>query len=160
MRLLLLVIFVFQFSFAHKLNLFLTQEKEKVFASAYFASGSFCKNCDIKVEDEKGVILQKGKTNKNGEFIITNLAPKIIVSVESLGGHGAKDTLKTNITKKENKMVDKNILNLEEEILRLKSENKMLKEKIEQNEILKMIFALFIIVGIFFFLKKIKRKNE
>lgn len=160
MKLFLLVILFFEFSFAHKLNLFLTQEKEKVFASAYFASGSFCKNCDIKVEDEKGVILQKGKTDKKGELIITNLAPKIIVSVESLGGHGAKDSLIINTIKKENKINDKTISKLEEEILRLKSENKMLKEEIEQNEILKMIFALFVIAGIFFFLKKIKRDNE
>ncbi len=160
MRLFLLVVLLFQFSLAHKLNLFLTQEGEKVYASAYFASGSFCKNCDIKVEDEKGLLLQQGKTDKKGEFIITNLAPKIIVSVETIGGHGEKDSLITNITKKDNKSDNKNISNLEDEILRLKSENKMLKEQIEENETLKMVFALFTIIGIFFFLKKIKRDNE
>lgn len=157
MKIVLFLLLFVSFVFSHKLNLFLSQEGDKVYASAYFATGSFCKNCEITVRDVKGDIIQNGKTNRSGEFIITKLAPKIFVDVKTIEGHGAKYILDIEqvVEKKEEKTQE--ISELMKEIERLKTQNKLLQEKVDQNELLKMIFALFIIAGIFFVLKRIKK---
>lgn len=156
MRILISIFLLISFSFAHKLNLFLIQEGDEVYASAYFASGSFCKNCELTVKNANGEVIQEGKTDKKGEFIITKLASKIIVDVKTAEGHAAKYTLNIKeITGK--KEESKEINELKQEIAKLKSENKLLKEKLEQNELLKMLFALIVIAGIFLLLKRIKK---
>ena len=157
MRIILFLFVFISIAFSHKLNLFLNQEGDKVYASAYFASGSFCKNCDITVKDGKGKLIQSGKTDKKGEFIISSLAPRIFVDVKTAEGHAAKYILniEEEVLKREEKA--KEIEELQVQIGKLKSENKLLKEKVEQNELLKMIFALLVIVGIFFILKRVKK---
>lgn len=161
MRIITLVFFIFiSLAFSHRLNLFLNQESNKVYASAYFATGSFCKNCDITVRNQKGKLIQSGKTDEKGEFIITKLAPTIFVDVKTLEGHAAKYILNIEDIKEKKEVKIKEIDELKGEINRLKSENKLLKEKVEQNELIKMIFALLVILGIFFILKKIKKKDE
>lgn len=157
MRVVLLILLFINFSFAHKLNLFLNQEENKVYASSYFASGSFCKNCDINVKDEKGNLLQSGKTDSNGEFVISNLSNEIFVEVKTAEGHGASSSLKVEKVAVKQLVDSKELEALKEENARLKSEVKALKEKDEQNELIKMIFALLVIVGIFFLLKRIKK---
>lgn len=150
--------FIFaSFAFSHKLNLFLTQEDNRVYASAYFATGSFCKNCEIRVKNKEGEILQSGKTNREGEFIITKLASWIYVEVKTPEGHAAKSELSINEIRNKKEENTKELNELKKEIERLKSQNKLLQEKVDQNEIFKMIFALFIIAGIFFILKRIKK---
>ena len=157
MRVVFLIFICVSFAFSHKLNLFLNQEGDKVFASSYFATGSFCKNCEITVRNGKGKLIQTGKTDDKGEFIITKLAPRIFVDVKTIEGHAAKYILNIEeiSSKREEKI--KEINDLKEEISKLKRENKLLKEKVEQNELLKMVFALFVIAGIFFVLKRIKK---
>lgn len=157
MRVVLLILIFINFSFAHKLNLFLNQEENKVYASSYFASGSFCKNCDINVKDEKGNLLQNGKTDSNGEFVISNLSNEIFVEVKTAEGHGANSSLKVEKVEVKKSVDSKEFEALKEENARLKSELKALKAKDEQNELIKMIFALLVIVGIFFLLKRIKK---
>lgn len=157
MKIVLLFVVLLTCSYSHKLNIFLSQEGNKVYASAYFAGGNFCKNCELIVKNEKDEIIQNGKTDKKGEFIITNLAPKISVEVKTLEGHGAKNQLIIEkVEQKEEKSLNE-INELKNEIKRLKSENELLKEKVEQNEVIKMIFALLVIAGVFFILKRIKK---
>ncbi len=144
------------FLFAHKLNLFLVEEDNKVYVNAYFASGAFCKNCKIEIMDENKNLLEESVTDISGEFVISKLKPFLYVKVEASGGHARTKSIKLkkiNITK------DIDIKNkaLLEENKRLKREIEVLKNKLEQNEFLKMVFALFVIAGIFFILKRIKK---
>lgn len=159
MKIILTILLFANFLFAHKLNLFLNQEDNKVYVSSYFASGSFCKNCDISVKDEKGNLLQDGKTDLNGEFVISNLSNEIFVEVKTAEGHGATSSLKIEKVEEDLKksVNSKELEVLKEENGRLKSEIKALKAKESQNELIKMIFALLVIVGIFFILKRIKK---
>lgn len=157
MRLIFLLSIVISFSFSHKLNLFLNQEGDKVYASSYFATGSFCKKCDVTVRNGQGKLIQTGKTDEKGEFIITSLAPRIFVDVKTKEGHAAKYILNIEEISLKREEKRKEIKDLEEENQRLKSEIKLLKEKVEQNELFKMIFALIVIFGIFFILKKVKK---
>lgn len=157
MRILLLMFVFISFSFAHKLNLFLNQEENKVFASAYFASGSFCKNCKILVKNQNKKLLEEGKTNSEGEFIITNLDDELFVEVVTKEAHKAVSSLKIDKSLLTNNINSKQIEELKLENAKLKSEIKALQKKLDQNEILKMIFALVLIGGIFFFLKKVKK---
>ena len=53
--------------------------------------------------------------------------------------------------------MDKKLEKLLEENKKLKLEVKLLEQKLSYFEIFKMLFALFIIIGIFIFLKKIKK---
>ena len=156
MKIVFISLFLISSLFAHKLNLFISQEDNSVYASAYFASGGACQNCNLKVLDEKGNILEEAKTDSKGEYIITKLSSKIFVEVEAAEGHGAKDSLEIkNIEKKESS--SKRLEELKKENQKLKTKIKMLEEKLEQNELMKMIFALFVIAGIFFFLKRVKK---
>ena len=54
-------------------------------------------------------------------------------------------------------LVNKQLEKLQEENKKLKQEVKVLKEKLEQMDIFKTIFALFVIIGIFAFLKRVKK---
>lgn len=157
MRIILSIFIFVSFAFCHKLNLFLNQEGNKVYVSSYFATGSFCKNCEVTIRNAEGEVLQKGKTDKNGEFIIDKLAPKIFVDVKTIEGHAAENVLniEETIEKKEEKIEE--ITSLKKEIERLKTQNKLLEEKVKTNDLIKMIFSLFIIAGIFFILKRIKK---
>lgn len=156
MKILLVSLFFLTSLFSHKLNLFISQEDNSVYASAYFASGGACQNCELKVLDEKGNILEEAKTDLKGEYIITKLSSKIFVEVEASEGHGAKDSLVIkNIVKKETSSTE--LEELKKQNQKLKTKVKMLEEKIEQNELLKMFFALLVIAGIFFFLKRVKK---
>jgi nickel transport protein len=142
--------------FAHKLNLFLTQENDKVFVSAYFASGTFCKNCKVEVKNENQKLLQSGNTNDKGEFVITKLDSIITVAIDASSGHIVKKSLDIQQIV-EYKVSNKEYEKLKEENKRLKSKIAMLEEKSSFSELFKMIFALLVIAGIFFFLKRVKK---
>ncbi len=132
MKIVLLTIFLSASLFAHKLNVFVSQDKDNVVVSSYFASGSFCKNCKVEVYDRKNELLEEGKTDKNGEYIIKNLDSKIIVKVEASGGHGASNEFEV--------------------------ENLKPKEKIEEtHNIWQSLIAAFLIGLIFVVLKRLKK---
>lgn len=156
MRILFLMFCLTVFSFAHKLNLFLVEEDNKVYVNAYFASGAFCKNCKIEIFDENKNLLEESVTDISGEFIISKTKPFLYVKVEASGGHAKLKSIKLK-----NKIVNnKNDLKTDaliKENKRLKREIEVLNKKLEENELIKMIFALFVIAGIFFILKRIKR---
>lgn len=157
MKIIFLILTLLSLSFAHKLNLFLDQEGNKVYASVYFASGSFCKNCAIVVKDSQNNTLQEGKSDSNGEFIITNLAPKIVVEVKTDEGHGAQSTLEVETVEEKVNFDSKEVEALKNENAKLKAEIKALKQRVDQNELLKMVFALLVIAGVFFLLKKVRK---
>jgi len=132
MKILILIFSLLVSLSAHKLNLFVYDEDQKVIASAYFASGSYCNNCQIKVFDDKNNLIEKGFTNKDGEYIVKNPQPKLIIKVEALGGHAAKS---------------------EFEVKNLKHE----KEKIKSYNYMETIIAIILLLAIFWGLKRIKK---
>ena len=142
--------------FAHKLNVFLSQENDKVYVSSYYAAGSFCKKCKVEVLNKNSELIQTGTTNEKGEFVIFKLDSTLHVSVEASGGHKVQKSIKVKAIKKE-ETVNKKLEELKEENRRLKREIEVLKEKNSSADILKMMFALFVIAGIFFALKRVKK---
>lgn len=132
MRIVLLSCFLIFSLFAHKLNVFVAQEKQNVIASAFFASGSFCKDCKIEVFNEKNELIESSRTDKNGEYIIKNPISKIQVRVEAIGGHAVKNEFELNDLKEK-------------------------KESKEQSNILQTFIAAFLIGLIFLVLKRVKR---
>lgn len=155
MRIVLFVFLLFSLSSAHKLNLFLVQEDNRVYASAYFASGAYCKGCLIKVSNSKEKLLQEGNTSDKGEFTITKLDSSINVKVEVEGGHSAQKSINVKLTNK--KVLKKEYEVLIKENQRLKSKIALLEEQNSLGQIFKMIFALIVIAGIFFALKRVKK---
>jgi nickel transport protein len=156
MRILFLMFSLSIFLFAHKLNLFLVEEDNKVYVNAYFASGAFCKNCKIEIFDENKNLLEESVTDISGEFVISKTKPFLYVKVEASGGHARlksiklkKQTIDTTSDLKTDALIKEN--------KKLKREIEVLNKKLEENELVKMIFALFVIAGIFFILKRIKR---
>ncbi len=153
---LILTILILQL-FAHKLNLFTTYEKDNLFISAYFASGNGCQNCKIKIEDEEGNLIQKAFTNTQGEASFNINKTSFYLLVDAGGGHIVKEKITKDISDEIVKEGKKPLSSLEEENLKLKAKVKVLEEKLENLEFLKTIFALFIIFGIFYFLKRVKK---
>jgi len=156
MRLILICIIFVGSLYAHKLNVFLNQDNRSVYVSAYFASGAFCQECRVEVFNKNKTILQTGITNKDGEFIITKLDSVLNVSVEALGGHKVSNSIKPKLTQKE-KVSTQEFDALKKQNIQLKREIELLKEKNSFADILKMMFALLVIVSIFFVLKRVKK---
>lgn len=160
MRVILLVVLFFGSVYAHKLSVFLQQEEDKVYASAYFASGAFCKTCKVEVLNKDKKVIQTGVTNTKGEFEITKLDSLldslIYVGVDAGSGHMVQKSIEILTVKKE-EIRNKEFGVLKEENKRLKREIELLKEKNSFADIFKMLFALLVIVGIFFVLKRVKK---
>lgn len=111
MRYLILIFFLCNILLAHKLNIFLFEENDKVVVNSYFASGSPCKNCKIEVFNKDGKLIIEDKTDEKGEFYIEKSSENLTVKVEALGGHGAKENIqlenisKEKIVKKDNNLI-------------------------------------------------------
>jgi len=153
-KLLLLTIFI-SFSYAHKLSVFTDFEDNKLYVSAYFANGNACQNCKLKIikDDE---LLVEDKTNEKGEFETTINAKEFLLSVDAGGGHAVLKSIH-EVVKPQTRYENKQLQKLEDENKKLKVQVKILEEKLEQMDIFKTIFALLVIVGIFAFLKRIKK---
>ena len=156
MRIVLIFLFCGSFLFAHKLNVFMSQEDEKVYVSAYFASGSFCKECKIEVSNKHKELIQEGITNEKGEFTIDKLDSLIYVEIEALGGHKVQNDFEIKVMNKE-KISNNETKILIEENKKLKREIELLKEKNNFGDMFKMLVALLVMAGIFFALKKVKK---
>ncbi|WP_072682116.1 carboxypeptidase-like regulatory domain-containing protein [Arcobacter sp. LA11] len=135
MRIVFLSFLLVNILFAHKLNLFLFEENNEIRISSYFASGTPCKNCKVDIFNEKKELLSSVKTDKNGEYIIKNVEPKLFIKVEAVGGHAV-----------EKKFELKNIKS-KQDIEDIKPENSFLQS----------IFAILLIAIIFLVLKRIKK---
>lgn len=118
--------------FAHKLNIFVYEEDSKVITSTYFASGAYCNECKVEVYDDKGNLLEKGLTNKDGEYIVKNPKSKLLIKSEAMGGHGAQT---------------------EFEVKNLKHK----KEEIKEHNLLYSLIAAAFIALIFLGLKRVKK---
>jgi len=166
MRAFLIVLVCLSSLFAHKLNIFLQQEENKVFVSAYYASGSFCKACKVEVSNKDKKSLQTGITNDKGEFVITkfdsSLDAVLYATVEAQGGHKVQSSIEIEALKEQVVLNEEpnELRVLQEENKALKREIKLLKDKNSLSDIFKMMLALLIMAGIFFTLKKLKKEED
>ncbi|MDR2791050.1 MAG: hypothetical protein LBB59_08775 [Campylobacteraceae bacterium] len=70
---------------AHKLNLFLYDENGTLFIQSYFHKSAPCKNCEVTIENENGVISELF-TDEEGRAQIE--LPQSVFSVSADGGMG------------------------------------------------------------------------
>ena len=139
MRYFLLLALFISFSFAHKINLFVTNEENGVNIYSYFANGNPCINCKLLIENGENIVLED-KLDANGKYLYSSKYKDIQVTIDASGGHIAKQDI-----------VVENIKN--------ESLQTHLKEE-KENEHIKILISLFLIVLIFYVLKILKRKKN
>jgi len=140
MRYIFVILFLITTVFAHKLNLFYTNENNKVFFSSYFASGSGCKQCEVYIYDKDKKLVKNTQTDDKGEFILEYFEG-MIVKVETIGGHAVEEkVIIENINKNEN--AQKTIDNKNEEV--------------KKNSIIETILSILAIGFIFYLLKRFR----
>lgn len=121
--------------FAHKLNIFVSEENNKLFISSYFASGSSCKNCELMIYNSENKLLKKSKTDENGEYIIDKPRETVLIKVEAIGGHAAETKYEINKEIKKNEI----------------------KRNTTFDNLIQSVISILLIMLIFFFLKKVKK---
>lgn len=136
MRYLLLLTLFISFSFAHKLNLFVTNENDSLEIYSYFASGAACKNCKLIIRSDEKTILED-VLNDEGKYNYKPTNKNIEVVVDATGGHIATEKIEVENVKAQDIKEHK------------KEENK--------NENIKILIALVLIFLIFFLLKRFKK---
>ena len=138
MRYFLLLALFISFSFAHKINLFVTNEENGVNIYSYFASGNPCINCKLIIKNGENIILED-KLDANGKYLYSSKYKNIQVTIDASGGHIAKQDIELENIKNESLQTH-------------------LKEE-KENEYIKILISLFLIVLIFYVLKMLKRKK-
>ena len=139
MRYFILLALFISFSFAHKINLFVTNEENGVNIYSYFASGNPCINCKLLIKNGENIILED-KLDANGKYLYSSKYKDIQVTIDASGGHIAKQDI-----------VVENIKN--------ESLQTHLKEE-KENEHIKILISLVLIGAIFYVLKIVKRKKQ
>ena len=125
--------------FAHKINLFVTNEENGVNIYSYFASGDPCINCKLIIKNGENIVLED-KLDANGKYLYSSKYKDIQVTIDASGGHIAKQDI-----------VVENIKN--------ESLQTHLKEE-KENEHIKILISLLLIGLIFYVLKILKRKKQ
>ena len=139
MRYFLLLALFISFLFAHKINLFVTNEENGVNIYSYFVNGNPCINCKLLIKNGENVVLED-KLDVNGKYLYSSKYKDIQVTIDASGGHIAKQDI-----------VVENIKN--------ESLQTHLKEE-KENEHIKILISLVLIGLIFYVLKIVKRKKQ
>ena len=139
MRYFLLLTLFISFSFAHKINLFVTNEENGVNIYSYFANGNPCINCKLLIKNGENIVLED-KLDANGKYLYSSKYKDIQVTIDASGGHIAKQDI-----------VVENIKN--------ESLQTHLKEE-KENEHIKILISLVLMGAIFYVLKIVKRKKQ
>lgn len=101
MKYIFLFCLIFNFSYAHKINLFVTNENDTLEIYSYFASGNPCKSCKLLIKNEDKIILED-VLNEEGRYIYRPTVDTIEIVVDASGGHIAKEKLVLSNIKQEN----------------------------------------------------------
>ena len=139
MRYFILLALFINFSFAHKINLFVTNEENGVNIYSYFASGNPCINCKLLIKNGENIILEDTLDEK-GKYLFPSIYKEIEITIDASSGHIAKQDIELENIKNESLQTH-------------------LKEE-KENEYIKILISLFLIVVIFYVLKIIKRKKQ
>lgn len=144
--------------FAHRVNLFTDYDGKSLYISSYFANGDPCVNCDVKIFSQEK-LLKQSRTNKQGELNIYLDKQTIRVELDASMGHKVIKNIKLKAKKSEktDDLTSEKIEKLEEENRKLKQKIKSLQEQVSLMNLVKILFSLIVIVGIFLFLKRVKQ---
>ncbi len=160
--------------FSHKLNIFAYYEDSKLNVESFFSDGTQCKNCDVKVFDEKNNLIFSGKLDNKGQITINKkLNNNVVIKVIASMGHENKFLLKLKKNKKSKKEIVEKKTNsistkISEEkfkkIIREELEKQLrpiilLLAKIQGNKTEKIISGIGYILGIFGLIMLFKRKK-
>lgn len=124
------------FVWAHKINLFITTQKENVEIYSYFANAAPCKGCDLLIKHNETVVL-KTVLNSDGKYSFKSQYPSLDIHVSSVGGHAAHRAVVLDHLTKES----------------LKEHQK----KEQESNYLKIVLALILIGLVFILLKRVKK---
>ena len=125
--------------FAHKINLFITNEENSVNIYSYFASGDPCINCKLIIKNGENIVLED-KLDTNGKYLYNSKYKDIQVTIDASGGHIVKQDI---------------------ELENIKNESLQTHLKDEQeNEHIKILISLILIGLIFYGLKILKREKQ
>lgn len=149
MRFVLVLFCLCSFVFAHKLNIFITQENNTIYINSYFASGAACQNCKVAIYDERDALIKKGETDTKGDFIFEAVSKPIEVQVDAGSGHLQMRAFNPKITTQNS--LENNQKKVFQEALSLE------KEQNNMADMLKGLLGLVSIAFIFFVLKRVKR---
>ncbi|QKF66848.1 cobalt/nickel ECF transporter CbiMNQO, S component CbiN [Arcobacter venerupis] len=125
--------------FAHKLNLFVTNEQNGVEIYSYFADGTPCMNCRLLIKNNENLILED-KLNEKGKYLFSSKYKEIEITIDATSGHIAKQ--------------DVIVENIKNESLQTH-----IKEQ-KSDEHIKILISLVLIALIFYAIKIVKRKKE
>ena len=139
MKIVFLFLLITSSLFAHKINLFVTNEENGVNIYSYFANGNPCINCKLIIKNGENIVLED-KLDANGKYLYSSKYKDIQVTIDASGGHIAKQDI-----------VVENIKN--------ESLQTHLKEE-KENEHIKILISLVLIGLIFYVLKIVKRKKQ
>lgn len=136
MKYLFLFLIFLNISYAHKVNLFITEENGTLDIYSYFANGAPCKNCGLLIKDGDQIILND-YLNKEGKYQYNPTTKNIEVIIDASSGHIAQEKVTVENIKHE--------------------DIKTHKEKEQNKEYLNILLGLILIFAGFFVLKKIKK---
>ena len=100
MKIVLLFLLVASSLFAHKINLFVTNEENGVNIFSYFASGDPCINCKLIIKNGENILLED-KLDANGKYLYSSKYKDIQVTIDASGGHIAKQDIVVDNIKNE-----------------------------------------------------------
>jgi len=135
MKSIIFLLLIINSLFAHKLNIFISEENNKLFISSYFASGASCKNCKVEISTLENKLIKESKTDENGEYIMPRPEESFLIKVEAIGGHAVQT--KYEVNKKTKEMT--------------------VKRNTITDNLIQSLLAILLIAGIFLFLKKVKK---
>ena len=137
MRVIFLLLIFLNILFAHKVNLFITNEDKKIDIYSYFANGKPCANCKLIVKNSSNIVFEDS-LNGEGKYSFQAKDKKLEIIVDASSGH---------IAKKEIELKDIKIESIEKQI-----------EDEKGDELFKIILSLVLIFVIFFTLKRFKKR--
>lgn len=135
-RIFLLLCLTMSFVWAHKINLFITTQKENVEIYSYFANAAPCKGCDLLIKHNETVVL-KTVLNSDGKYSFKSQYPSLDIHVSSVGGHAAHRAVVLDHLTKESLKVH--------------------QKKEQESNYLKIVLALILIGLVFLLLKRVKK---
>ncbi|MFA7084435.1 MAG: hypothetical protein WC141_07870 [Arcobacteraceae bacterium] len=86
MRSLILALLLSNSLWAHKINLFITHDKNELQLFSYFASGAPCKECKVIIKHNDETLLE-GNLDKEGKFSYVSVYDKLMIIIDGSSGH-------------------------------------------------------------------------